>query len=89
MLAPVALCALCSCAYPRTVRRRWLASISQGAVCSCLLYVACVAVLDTPGHTRGHITLYFPEAGAVFPGAARRNMRDGHMPEASPMPGVP
>lgn len=27
-------------------------------------------VMDTPGHTRGHITLYFPEAGALFPGTA-------------------
>ncbi len=26
-------------------------------------------VMDTPGHTRGHITLYFPKAAAVFPGA--------------------
>jgi len=25
-------------------------------------------VMDTPGHTRGHITLYFPKAAAVFPG---------------------
>ena len=25
-------------------------------------------VMDTPGHTRGHITLWFPQAGAVFPG---------------------
>lgn len=25
-------------------------------------------VYDTPGHTRGHITLYFPEAGCLFPG---------------------
>eukprot|EP01024_Parvocaulis_polyphysoides_P068479 TRINITY_DN8353_c0_g1_i1.p1 TRINITY_DN8353_c0_g1~~TRINITY_DN8353_c0_g1_i1.p1 ORF type:complete len:170 (+),score=30.31 TRINITY_DN8353_c0_g1_i1:55-510(+) len=25
-------------------------------------------VFDTPGHTRGHITLWFPEAAAVFPG---------------------
>ncbi|CAL5230014.1 g13457 [Coccomyxa viridis] len=25
-------------------------------------------VMDTPGHTRGHITLWFPEADALFPG---------------------
>lgn len=25
-------------------------------------------VFDTPGHTRGHITLWFPEAEALFPG---------------------
>jgi hypothetical protein len=29
------------------------------------------AVFDTPGHTRGHITLYFPGAQAVFPGKNR------------------
>jgi len=28
-------------------------------------------VFDTPGHTKGHITLYFPEAGALFPGNNR------------------
>ena len=27
-------------------------------------------VFDTPGHTRGHITLYFPQAEALFPGTA-------------------
>jgi hypothetical protein len=31
------------------------------------LFVMC-AVFDTPGHTRGHITLSFPQASAVFPG---------------------
>ena len=25
-------------------------------------------VFDTPGHTRGHITLWFPQAQALFPG---------------------
>ena len=25
-------------------------------------------VFDTPGHTRGHITLWFPDAEALFPG---------------------
>ena len=25
-------------------------------------------VFDTPGHTRGHITLWFPAAAALFPG---------------------
>ena len=30
-------------------------------------------VMDTPGHTRGHITLWFPEADALFPGAAARH----------------
>ncbi|GMH36586.1 hypothetical protein BSKO_04459 [Bryopsis sp. KO-2023] len=27
-----------------------------------------MVVWDTPGHTRGHITLHFPEAGCLFPG---------------------
>jgi hypothetical protein len=30
---------------------------------------------DTPGHTRGHITLYFPAAKALFPG--RRSVLEG------------
>ena len=38
--------------------------------CAVLLTPLCVicAVFDTPGHTRGHITLSFPQASAVFPG---------------------
>ena len=32
-------------------------------------------VFDTPGHTRGHITLHFPEAGALFPGALSMSER--------------
>lgn len=28
-------------------------------------------VYDTPGHTRGHIALHFPEAQALFPGMAK------------------
>jgi len=31
-------------------------------------------VFDTPGHTRGHITLWFPEADALFPGEYARPM---------------
>jgi hypothetical protein len=27
-------------------------------------------VFDTPGHTRGHVTFWFPEAKALFPGAS-------------------
>lgn len=27
-----------------------------------------VQVFDTPGHTRGHITYYVPDADALFPG---------------------
>ena len=30
-------------------------------------------VMDTPGHTRGHITLWFPEADALFPGKHGRH----------------
>lgn len=30
-------------------------------------------VFDTPGHTKGHITLWFPEAEALFPGTAARH----------------
>lgn len=29
-------------------------------------------VFDTPGHTRGHITLWFPEVEALFPGMPSR-----------------
>lgn len=25
-------------------------------------------VFDTPGHTRGHVTYWFPEAKSLFPG---------------------
>ena len=32
-------------------------------------------VFDTPGHTRGHITLWFPEADALFPGEAEATGR--------------
>jgi glyoxylase-like metal-dependent hydrolase (beta-lactamase superfamily II) len=28
-------------------------------------------VFDTPGHTRGHITYWFPDAKALFPGEYR------------------
>jgi glyoxylase-like metal-dependent hydrolase (beta-lactamase superfamily II) len=28
-------------------------------------------VFDTPGHTRGHITYWFPDAKALFPGVFR------------------
>jgi hypothetical protein len=38
--------------------------------CAALLTLVFIlyAVFDTPGHTRGHITLSFPQASAVFPG---------------------
>lgn len=41
-------------------------------------------VFDTPGHTRGHITLYFPEAEAVFPGDTLFLMGCGRLFEGSP-----
>eukprot|EP00884_Botryococcus_braunii_P011198 jgi/Botrbrau1/20079/Bobra.200_1s0082.1 len=41
-------------------------------------------VLDTPGHTRGHITLYFPEPGAVFTGDTLFAMGCGRLFEGSP-----
>ena len=31
-------------------------------------------VFDTPGHTRGHITLWFPQVQALFPGIVHPNM---------------
>ena len=31
-------------------------------------------VFDTPGHTRGHITLWFPEAEVMFPGVQRQQL---------------
>lgn len=44
-------------------------------------------VFDTPGHTRGHITLWFPEVQALFPGghsclhAYRQQLSAASMPE--------
>jgi hypothetical protein len=31
-------------------------------------------VFDTPGHTRGHITFWFPAAAALFPGRRFKGM---------------
>jgi len=41
-------------------------------------------VFDTPGHTRGHITLYFPDANAVFPGDTLFAMGCGRLFEGTP-----
>lgn len=41
-------------------------------------------VFDTPGHTRGHITLYFPKAEAVFPGDTLFAMGCGRLFEGTP-----
>ena len=36
------------------------------------LGAAAATVFDTPGHTRGHITYWFPASQALFPGRAER-----------------
>lgn len=36
-------------------------------------------VLDTPGHTRGHITLHFPLPGAVFTGLLLPPLKAAHL----------
>lgn len=41
-------------------------------------------VLDTPGHTRGHVSFYFPEAGAVFTGDTMFSLGCGRLFEGSP-----
>jgi hydroxyacylglutathione hydrolase len=41
-------------------------------------------VFDTPGHTRGHITLWFPEADALFPGDTLFAMGCGRLFEGTP-----
>ncbi|CAL8469406.1 g8947 [Coccomyxa elongata] len=41
-------------------------------------------VFDTPGHTRGHITLYFPEAEALFPGDTLFALGCGRLFEGTP-----
>lgn len=41
-------------------------------------------VFDTPGHTRGHITLSFPQASAVFPGDTLFLMGCGRLFEGTP-----
>ncbi|BBN19291.1 hydroxyacylglutathione hydrolase [Marchantia polymorpha subsp. ruderalis] len=41
-------------------------------------------VLDTPGHTRGHVTFYFPDSGAVFTGDTLFSMGCGRLFEGTP-----
>ncbi|GBF93843.1 hydroxyacylglutathione hydrolase [Raphidocelis subcapitata] len=41
-------------------------------------------VFDTPGHTRGHITLWFPEAAALFPGDTLFALGCGRLFEGDP-----
>jgi hypothetical protein len=41
-------------------------------------------VLDTPGHTRGHITFWAPSASAVFPGDTLFAMGCGRLFEGTP-----
>ncbi|CAK0784144.1 hypothetical protein CVIRNUC_007347 [Coccomyxa viridis] len=41
-------------------------------------------VMDTPGHTRGHITLWFPEADALFPGDTLFALGCGRLFEGTP-----
>ncbi|KAK9794623.1 hypothetical protein WJX73_000636 [Symbiochloris irregularis] len=41
-------------------------------------------VFDTPGHTKGHITLWFPEAEALFPGDTLFVLGCGRLFEGSP-----
>ena len=39
---------------------------------------------DTPGHTKGHITLYFPASKALFPGDTLFSMGCGRLFEGTP-----
>lgn len=39
---------------------------------------------DTPGHTRGHITFFFPEAKALFPGDTLFSLGCGRLFEGTP-----
>ncbi|CAM6091855.1 unnamed protein product [Calypogeia fissa] len=41
-------------------------------------------VLDTPGHTRGHVSFYFPDSSAVFTGDTLFAMGCGRLFEGSP-----
>ncbi|GLC34674.1 hypothetical protein PLESTB_001236100 [Pleodorina starrii] len=43
-----------------------------------------VRVFDTPGHTRGHITFWVPQAGALFPGDTLFALGCGRLFEGSP-----
>ncbi|KAG8644396.1 hypothetical protein MANES_11G125200v8 [Manihot esculenta] len=43
-----------------------------------------VVVMDTPGHTRGHISFYFPGSGAVFTGDTLFSLSCGRLFEGTP-----
>ncbi|KOM44435.1 hypothetical protein LR48_Vigan05g204000, partial [Vigna angularis] len=43
-----------------------------------------VRVIDTPGHTRGHISFYFPGSGAIFTGDTLFSLSCGKLFEGSP-----
>ncbi|RWR71938.1 putative hydroxyacylglutathione hydrolase 2, chloroplastic [Cinnamomum micranthum f. kanehirae] len=43
-----------------------------------------VLVMETPGHTRGHISYYFPGSGAVFTGDTLFSLSCGKLFEGSP-----
>ncbi|XP_077252982.1 putative hydroxyacylglutathione hydrolase 2, chloroplastic isoform X2 [Tasmannia lanceolata] len=43
-----------------------------------------VLVMETPGHTRGHISFYFPGSGAVFTGDTLFSLSCGKLFEGSP-----
>ncbi|CAM8987951.1 unnamed protein product [Rhodiola kirilowii] len=43
-----------------------------------------VIVLETPGHTRGHISFYFPGAGAIFTGDTLFSLSCGKLFEGTP-----
>ncbi|KAK7402239.1 hypothetical protein VNO78_14343 [Psophocarpus tetragonolobus] len=43
-----------------------------------------VLVMDTPGHTRGHISFYFPGSGAIFTGDTLFSLSCGKLFEGTP-----
>ncbi|KAG4961441.1 hypothetical protein AAZX31_13G326700 [Glycine max] len=43
-----------------------------------------VRVMDTPGHTRGHISFYFPGSGAIFTGDTLFSLSCGKLFEGTP-----
>lgn len=43
-----------------------------------------VLVMETPGHTRGHVSFYFPRSGAVFTGDTLFNLSCGKLFEGNP-----
>ncbi|RZB99160.1 Hydroxyacylglutathione hydrolase 2, mitochondrial, partial [Glycine soja] len=43
-----------------------------------------VRVMDTPGHTQGHISFYFPGSGAIFTGDTFFSLSCGKLFEGTP-----